>query len=119
MSAILQLFSHRLPKKYRSRDGARSAWVGLYSDSEWPRVEHFLVLFCDAFLLRRAGVTSLYPEDKPMEIYQEIFRFWPVDELQFPHLQNAVRRKYGVEIPMEDFGRQTLGDLYDRVRYAA
>ena len=119
MSAILQFLSRRLPKKFRSRSEARSAWVSRYSDLEWSRVEHFLVLFCDAFLLQRAGVPHLYPDDKPMEIYREIFRFWPVDDCQFEHLQQALAREYRLEIPPTDFEHLTLGDLYERVRYAA
>ena len=119
MSDILQFLSRSLPKTFRDRPESRPAWVSRYSDSEWPRVEHFLLLFCDAFLVRRTGLQRLYPDDKLMEIYNEIFRFWPVDELQFPHLQKALRREYGVEILTEDFECQTLGSLYDRVRHAA
>jgi hypothetical protein len=118
MSAILECGSHRLPKKYRNRQEGRPAWIGRYSGSEWRRVEHFLVVFCGAFLLRRRDAPYLYPNDKPMEIYREMFRFWPVDELQLHHLQKVLGNEYGVEIPLEDLERQPLDDLYDRVRNA-
>jgi len=90
-----------------------------YPDLEWPRVEQFLILFCDAFLLQRAGAPHLYPDDKPMEVYREIFRFWPVDDMQFEHLEQALTREYELEIPSGEFGHLTLGDLYERVRNAA
>jgi hypothetical protein len=118
MRAILECGSHRLPKKYRNRQEGRPAWIGRYSGSEWRRVEHFLFVFCDGFLLRRRDAPYLYPNDKPMEIYREMFQFWPVDDLQFPFLQKALVSEYGFEIPLDDFEWQTLGDLYDRVRNA-
>jgi|SRR3972149_1037004 len=119
MNDVLQFFSHSLPKKFRDRAESKSAWESRYSDSVWPQVEHFLLLFCDAFLLRRTGLPRLYPDDKLTEINNEMFRFWPVDELQFPHFQKALRREYGVEILMKDFEGQTLGDLFDKVRHAS
>ena len=117
MNAITQLLSRRLPRDYRNREEAKLAWARRYSNSEWEQVERFLLLFCDAFLLRRSGASHLYPDDKPMDIYQEIFRFWPVDDLQFPFLHKTLAREYGVNVPMADFERQTLAELYERVRH--
>ena len=38
----------------------------------------------------------------------DIFRFWPVDDLQFPFLHKTLAREYGVHVPLLDFERRHL-----------
>jgi hypothetical protein len=116
MDMLLDVLNRRLPKSLRKRGCSMSAWADRCMAEEFLGVERFLRVLCDAFLLKRSEAVFLHPEDRPMDIYRELYRFWPVDALELEHLRHALQREFGLRLPEEEYIQLSLGELYEASR---
>ncbi|MBI5384373.1 MAG: hypothetical protein HZA90_06755 [Verrucomicrobia bacterium] len=119
MKSLLNMLSHRLPKPYRERTPELSQWSARYGECETKLVKEFLDTFCQAFQLGAHEAELLLPDDKPLEIYERIYRFGGPDELEFETLVSGMQGRYGVGVGYDVLKTATLASLYELTRTPA
>lgn len=115
---LSRFLSTPLPRGWKERGSGLHEWAKLYGKEEVPRVQKFLKVMCDGFLLSADDAVWLFPEDKPSEIYRNYYqgkrRNGP-DTLEWESFTLDLESEFKIKIS-EDIGSMSLSQIYDFLR---
>jgi hypothetical protein len=101
-----------IPRPYRDRASQETLWRERYQGAQLLKVEHILMLVCDAFMFNPDHRYQLAPEDRLLDVYRACYPPWKIaDSMELESLMMDLSKEDAIEFP--DNPDITLGDLVD------
>ena len=100
-------------RNYFRRKCQGSVWKDRFPEAKKEDIRTFLTIFCDAFLLPKKHRLRFGPDDRPMAIYERIYRGgFMADAMEFENFAIDLKRRFNVEFPDGIAPSMTLGDIF-------
>jgi hypothetical protein len=113
LAVLMELRRRRALAVWVERGCAGRAWRRAFPQAQVVEIRAFLEIFRASFLLRKKWRLAFRPEDRPMEVYEAMYRgrFEP-DAMELETFAIEVERRYGVDLEAVWKEGITLGEIF-------
>lgn len=112
-------FGGKLPAPFGARTCQGKNWRRSFPDASKDEIRQFLSTFTESFAFKDREKLKLNPNDQLLDIYHALYPHkWQADAMEFETLSDDLKSKYGIDFNSIWREGLTLGQLFERVRWA-